>query len=481
MDARQVSNTIAEIMNEVGVPTGKHIVDKKHLKGGENFASLAKENVISTLTVIARKSAIDQAGGFSEEKSLRAVEDYDLWLRIAGLNPNGIKSVTTTLAYYRTHDHNISSANSILATERLISVLTNVWVNGCLPLGGSTVIEKQLDTLHENWSRLKHEENPDSPTVSVVMSVYNGKDFIDEAINSILNQTYTDFEFIIIDDGSSDNTIEKIKAYKDPRIRLICQNNHGLVYSFNQGIKLARGKYIARMDADDISLLDRFKKEVALLDNNPKLGLVGTFFQYIDESTSKRLKTVMFTPTKHIDIVRMMYIVNPFGHGSIMMRKQAAQEAGGYKAGYEPAEDYDLWHRIADNWQIAQIPEVLYLWRLNPNSISHTKMGVQHAAAARTVNELFENKVASKSLLSGIMDAKYYRNLGVPLSETLYHQYVDQQVVLAFHFLVRGRLFNGYKTFLTAFYYKPKAAIRLWKTLLWSPFRFILLKLGLKK
>lgn len=470
----------AEFMSSTGELSGKLVVDAEKLQNGEQFRLYVKENVISTLTVMVRKSTITQAGGFNESKDLRAVEDYELWLRILGLNPNGSKSLDTVLAHYRTHGSNISTASTVTATERLINVLTSVWMNGSLPLGGSTVVEKQLDVLQENWNRLKNEQGK-PPTVSVVMSVYNGQDFIREAIDSILAQTFKDFEFIIIDDGSADDTTNIVRSYNDPRIRLICQNNHGLVYSFNKGVRLARGGYIARMDADDISLPSRFKKEVSLLDKNPAIGLVGTFFQYIDEETSERLKTVMFGPTKHIDLVRMMYLVNPFGHGSIMMRKQAVLEAGGYRSGYEPAEDYDLWHRIAEHWQITQIPEVLYLWRLNPNSISHTKMEIQHAAAARTVNEVFDKPLASKSLLEGIRDASYYRHLNVPLSETLYHQYVDQQIVLAFHFLVRGRLFNGYKTFLTAFYYKPVPALRLWKTLLWAPVRFVLIKLRIKK
>jgi glycosyltransferase involved in cell wall biosynthesis len=324
-------------------------------------------------------------------------------------------------------------------------------------------------------------KNENVPIVSVVMSVYNSGEFLRDAIDSILAQTYEDFEFVIIDDGSTDESNEIIKSYNDKRIVLIEQPNKGLVASLNTGIDIARGMYIARMDADDISLPERFEREVAQLDNNPKLGLVGTYFQYMDETTSERLKTVIFAPTKHIDLVRMMYLVNPFGHGSVMLRKDAVQKAGGYRAEFDAGEDYDLWHRISENWEICQIPKVLYLWRVNPNSISHVKQVVQNKTAARVVNELLKESLASKTLITSIKDAKYYRQLDSPFKDLIYHQYIDQQMELALLFLIRGNLYIGYKCAITALYYKPGKIKKLGKTMVWAPFRFILVRLGLKK
>ena len=117
------------------------------------------------------------------------------------------------------------------------------------------------------------------PRVSVVMPAYNAEKYIGEAIDSILNQTFTDFEFIIIDDGSSDRTADIVKSYSDPRIRLLAnERNSGIVASLNRGIQKATGKYIARMDADDYSRLDRIKKQVDFLDNHPEVIALGTSF-----------------------------------------------------------------------------------------------------------------------------------------------------------------------------------------------------------
>ena len=110
------------------------------------------------------------------------------------------------------------------------------------------------------------------------MPVYNGEKYLQEAIESILNQTFKDFEFIIINDGSTDKTLEIIKSFTDPRIKLITQENRGIIYSLNKGITESRGKYIARMDADDISLPERLEKEYRFLEQNPNYGIVGTTF-----------------------------------------------------------------------------------------------------------------------------------------------------------------------------------------------------------
>src|SRR5947207_1274318 len=114
------------------------------------------------------------------------------------------------------------------------------------------------------------------------MSVYNGENYLAEAIDSILNQTFKDFEFIVIDDGSSDTSLKIIKKYTDPRIKLISRKNKGLVASLNEGLAKAKGDYIARQDADDVSLPQRLKKEVEYLDAHPKVALVGSNYKHLD-------------------------------------------------------------------------------------------------------------------------------------------------------------------------------------------------------
>lgn len=461
----------AEVIKADGTKTGKLVVEKSKLKDGETFNGLLKQNVISTLTVVVRKTVLEATGTFNESDGI--YEDYELWLRILAASPKGVRHIPQTLAYYRYLDSSISRMSEVKNLEKIIATYEVIWELDSLADKQRQYLETAIDVMQENWSRLQSGLN-NRPSISVVMSVYNGKKFLHEAIESILSQTFKDFEFIIIDDGSVDESVDIIRSYKDDRIRLIRQNNHGLVFSFNKGVRLARSEFIARMDADDISLPTRFEKEVTLLAGNKHIGLVGSFFTYIDEDTSTPLAITMTAPTKHVDLVRMMYIVNPFGHGSIMMRKSAVQGAGGYRHGYEPAEDFDLWHRIARDWTICQIPEVLYWWRLNPNSISHTKQEIQHKAAARTVSELWEQPVAGKSIKAIISDARYYRYLTSPFQETVYHQYVDLQIRLAFELLIHGHLIQGYRATIASLWLKPWAALRLWKTALWAPFKLAL-------
>ncbi|HAS7841575.1 TPA: glycosyltransferase family 2 protein, partial [Vibrio cholerae] len=140
-----------------------------------------------------------------------------------------------------------------------------------------------------------------SPKISVVMSVYNGEKYLGEAIDSILKQTFSDFEFIIINDGSTDKTLEIIKSYmkKDDRIVLVSRENKGLIVSLNEGLDLAKGQYIARMDADDISIKSRFEKQIEFLDSNPDIGVCGTWVEVFGENIkSKKWKM----PTQDPDL-----------------------------------------------------------------------------------------------------------------------------------------------------------------------------------
>ena len=181
-----------------------------------------------------------------------------------------------------------------------------------------------------------------TPKISVLMPVYNCELYITEAIDSILNQTYTNFEFLIIDDASIDQTISIIKSYCDPRIQLIEKPlNTGLTNSLNLGLKLAKGKYIARMDGDDISLPERFAKQVALLEANTSFLLCGSAISIIGTNITR------FFPEEHEDIKIRMLQGNCIAHPTVMFRKEIINY---YTIVYdnlkEAAEDYDLWCRL---------------------------------------------------------------------------------------------------------------------------------------
>jgi glycosyltransferase involved in cell wall biosynthesis len=207
------------------------------------------------------------------------------------------------------------------------------------------------------------------PRVSVVMAVYNEERYIGEALDSILAQHFADFEFIVVDDGSTDRTVEILKGCNDPRLKVFRQSNSGQSLALNQGIKLAWGPYIARMDGDDVSLPDRLAKEVRFLDSHPEVGLVGTWCLKIDESSGKR--RLQSLPETDAAIRRFMLRDNPFIHSSVMVRKDALDRVGLYDRSFV-WQDYDLWVRIARFYRLANIGEPLILRRKHPASMTRT-------------------------------------------------------------------------------------------------------------
>jgi glycosyltransferase involved in cell wall biosynthesis len=205
------------------------------------------------------------------------------------------------------------------------------------------------------------------PLISVVMPVYNAEKYLEEAIESILSQSYENFEFIILNDGSTDRSLEIIKKFskRDPRIKVISRNNKGLSATLNEGINLARGKYFARQDADDISNIDRFKKQVRFMDENPSISLLGTNYRIVDEKGNHLNMTDVFTHPK--DLKMAVIFSNQFGHGSIMLRKEILKQTGSYENCL--AEDYDLWTKVSRVGQIANLEEPLYSWRLTNSGL----------------------------------------------------------------------------------------------------------------
>ena len=204
------------------------------------------------------------------------------------------------------------------------------------------------------------------------MPVYDGGKFLKEAIENILTQTFTDFEFLIINDRSTDNSVKIIESYNDSRIRLINnEKNLKLIASLNKGISLAKGKYIARMDCDDISSLTRLEKEVDFLENSLEYGLVGTYYTVIDGEGTEQYNVSY--PSNN-DLIKLFLSLNcPLAHGSIMGRTELFKQNLYGSKEYSAVEDYELWTRMAKVTKFHNIPEYLFKYRIYGESFSNTK------------------------------------------------------------------------------------------------------------
>lgn len=209
-----------------------------------------------------------------------------------------------------------------------------------------------------------------NPLISVVLSVYNGEKYLSEAIESILTQTYKNFEFIIINDGSTDKSPEIINSYQehDNRITVISRENKGLIDSLNEGIKKAEGKYIARMDADDISLPVRFEEQVKFMEDNPDIGISGSAVIRF----GKNIKTVTWKLLKNNDAIKSeLLFSSTFAHPSVIMnREMIIKNNLFYDNQFLHAEDFELWTRMAKITNMSNLPKPLLKYRVVESSIT---------------------------------------------------------------------------------------------------------------
>jgi len=213
-----------------------------------------------------------------------------------------------------------------------------------------------------------------TPRVTVLMSVYNGERYLAEAIDSILAQTYGDFELIVIDDASTDRTGEILAAYGDERMRVLRNDaNRGLTVSLNIGLAAARGELIARQDADDRSHPRRLEEQVAFLDAHPEVAAVGTQAQVIDASGRRQRRLDARRPVSPLAVQFSLMFIAPMAHGAAMFRRSVVwDELHGYDESFRTSQDVELWSRIAERWQIANIDRVLLDFRVHPASVSST-------------------------------------------------------------------------------------------------------------
>lgn len=237
------------------------------------------------------------------------------------------------------------------------------------------------------------EESFEKGLISVVMSNYNTPvRLLKEAIDSVLEQTYTDFEFIIIDDGSTDDSKKLIQSYSDPRIKLICNDrNMGLARSLNKGFELCRGEYIARMDSDDICMPERFAEQVAYLKNNPDVIVCGTFVEYINDSGGPIDNPGGNYIITDMDCYRICLLFGnspPIYHPTAMFnRKLVILHHIKYHEEYRYAQDYRMWVSCSEYAKCANVQKYLLKYRVHEKAISTFKYNEQNDCAVRVIQE----------------------------------------------------------------------------------------------
>ena len=231
------------------------------------------------------------------------------------------------------------------------------------------------------------------------MPVFNAERFIEQAVASILEQTYKNLELLVIDDGSKDSTQEKITQFKDPRIRLITNHkNLGIAVSLNKGIDESRGKYIARMDADDISLQDRIKKQCNFMEENPQIGILGTGYYGVDKN-GERKQTYIY-PEDDIEIKWKLLMGPIFPHPTVMLRKKVLVDHKiYYNVKYPATQDYELWSRLIHYTEGTNLSLPLLEYRHHSESISKSDSVIQEKLrlqiSAQSLTNLTKNQIIS--------------------------------------------------------------------------------------
>ena len=232
------------------------------------------------------------------------------------------------------------------------------------------------------------------PKISTIMSVYNGERYLEKAVESILTQTFTDFEFIIVNDGSTDNSqiILKRLAEQNKKIHLINQENIGLTKSLNKALAIARGEFIARMDADDIAMPKRFERQVKYLETHPQCLALGCNVLQIDMDGDPI--SIMGVPLSHHEIESGLLIGQggDIRHPTVMIRRDALIAVDGYQDKFSSAQDLDLYLRLAERGQLANLPDVLLEYRIHLASVNYAKCRQQSQNVKAILEEAYQRR-----------------------------------------------------------------------------------------
>ena len=233
-----------------------------------------------------------------------------------------------------------------------------------------------------------------NPEISVLMPVYNAEKYLSQAIESVLQQTLSNFEFVIINDGSTDTSLKILQHYaaQDSRIRLISRENKGLVATLNEGINLINTPLIARMDADDLCRPARFEKQMAYMAEHPECVALGTRVMLIDSEGCPIVEFADKIEHESIDAAHLAEQGGSIVHPSVVIRKNALASAGGYRPEFIHAEDLDLFLRLAEIGRLANLPDVLLDYRQHTNSIGYSHRQLQLESARHAVADAYNRR-----------------------------------------------------------------------------------------
>ena len=268
------------------------------------------------------------------------------------------------------------------------------------------------------------------PKVSVVMPAYNAEKYIGESIKSILNQTFIDFEFIIINDGSRDRTKEIILSYSNDRIvYLENEINSGIVVTLNKGLEYATGEYIARMDADDIAVAERLEKQIEFMEENKDVGVLGTGICIFGEDVQEQARVFTTNPEQ----LKAELIFNScIAHPTVMMRSNILKNNGlSYDLEYAGAEDYNLWWKIAKVSRIATIPDLLVKYRIHSSQITKKKDEKYY----KMMKKLMEERFSDIGFKSSDIEKKVFMKYCLGEYETFSQKEVEELVDCLVHLL----------------------------------------------
>lgn len=233
-----------------------------------------------------------------------------------------------------------------------------------------------------------------APVISVVLSTFNAEKYISQCIQSLLKQSFEDFELVVIDDGSTDNSAQIIRSFMkaDHRIRLLTTSNRGLPSALNLGISIARGKYIARMDADDVAHPERLQKQYMFLEDNADIGVCGTWAAIVNEKGHKTGK-ILKHPRRDLDLKAKLFFSVCFVHPSVMMRRKLIEQSGKfYDESYRVAQDYDLWVRLAKRTKFYNLQEELLDYRITTGSLSSTSDKARSELRLKLTTEIYKKQ-----------------------------------------------------------------------------------------